>query len=92
MSAGKLAPGKATIVLDFTYEGGATPGKGGIGTLSLAGKTVGEGRVDATNCCTFSLDEGTDVGRDEGTPVTEDYKVPFAFTGIIEKVMIDLSH
>ena len=30
------------------------------------------------------------VGADEGTPVTEAYKVPFKFTGKIAKVTIDL--
>jgi hypothetical protein len=53
-------------------------------------KKVGEGHVDATNCCMFSLDEGTDVVRDEGMPVTEDDEVPFAFKGKIEKVRLDL--
>jgi hypothetical protein len=38
----------------------------------------------------FSLDEAADVGRNDGTPVTEDYKVPFAFNGTIEKVTISL--
>ena len=90
VSAEKLAHGKATIVFDFAYEGGATPGKGGVGSTSVNGRKVGEGRLDATNCCMFSLDEGTDVGRDDGTPVTEDYKVPFAFTGTIRKVEVKL--
>ena len=89
-SSEKLAPGKATVVFDFAYEGGATPGKGGTGTLTVNGKKVGEGRIDATNCCMFSLDEGTDVGRDDGTPVTEDYRVPFAFTGAIKNVEVTL--
>jgi len=30
------------------------------------------------------------VGADEGTPVTEAYKVPFKFTGKIAKVTIEL--
>jgi hypothetical protein len=30
------------------------------------------------------------VGMDEGTPVTEAYKVPFKFTGKIAKVTIEL--
>jgi hypothetical protein len=47
-------------------------------------------KIDATNYCMFSLDEGTDVGRDDGTPVTEDYKVPFAFSGTIKKVEVKL--
>ena len=47
-------------------------------------------RIDRTQCCAFSADEGADVGADEGTPVTEAYKVPFRFTGTIDKVTIDL--
>jgi hypothetical protein len=38
----------------------------------------------------YSVDEGADVGADEGTPVTEAYKVPFKFTGKIGKVTIEL--
>ena len=30
------------------------------------------------------------MGADEGTPVTEAYKVPFKFTGKIDKVTIEL--
>ena len=30
------------------------------------------------------------MGADEGTPVTEDYQVPFTFTGTIDRVTIDL--
>ena len=35
-------------------------------------------------------DEDADVGADEGTPVTEAYKVPFKFTGKIDQVTIEL--
>ncbi len=39
----------------------------------------------------FSADEGADVGVDEGTPVTEDYKAgDNQFTGRIYKVTIDV--
>jgi hypothetical protein len=40
-------------------------------------------RIEHTECRVFSLDEGADVGSDEGTPVTEAYTVPFKFTGKI---------
>ena len=30
------------------------------------------------------------MGADEGTPVTEDYRVPFKFTGQIDSVTIEL--
>jgi len=83
-----LPAGKATIRYEFAYDGGV--GKGGTGTLFVNGKKVATGRVEQTQCCAFSADEGTDVGSDEGTPVTEAYKVPFKFTGKIAKVTIDL--
>ncbi len=84
-----LPAGKATIRFEFAYDGGGL-GKGGVGTLFVNGKGVGTGRIEQTQCCAFSADEGADVGADEGTPVTEVYKVPFKFTGKIAKVTIEL--
>jgi arylsulfatase len=65
-------------------------GKGGTGTLLVNGKKVATGRIEKTQFAVFSADEGADVGADEGTPVTEVYKVPFKFTGKIAKVTIEL--
>jgi arylsulfatase len=84
-----LPAGKATIRFEFAYDGGGV-GKGGTGTLFVNGKKVAAARIDRTQCCAFSADEGADVGADEGTPVTEAYKVPFKFTGKIAKVTIEL--
>ena len=84
-----LPAGKATIRFEFAYDGGGV-GKGGMGTLFVNGKKVATGRIDRTQCCAFSADEGADVGADEGTPVTEAYKVPFKFTGKIARVTIEL--
>jgi arylsulfatase A-like enzyme len=84
-----LPAGKATVKFDFAYEGGGM-GKGGTGTLFVNGKTVATGKIDQTQCCAFSADEGADVGADEGTPVTEAYKVPFKFTGKINKVTVEV--
>jgi arylsulfatase A-like enzyme len=84
-----LRPEKATIRFEFAYDGGG-PGKGGIGTLFVNGKKAATGRIERTQCCAFSSDEGADVGADEGTPVTEAYQVPFKFTGKIAKVTIEL--
>lgn len=84
-----LPPGKASLRFDFAYDGGG-PGKGGTGTLSVNGRNVATGRIAQTQCCAFSADEGADVGADEGTPVTEAYRVPFTFTGRIDKVTIAL--
>jgi arylsulfatase len=84
-----LPAGKATIRYEFTYAGGG-PGMGGTGTITVNGKSVATGKIDETQCCMYSADEGADVGEDEGTPVTEAYHVPFKFTGKIDKVTIDL--
>ena len=84
-----LPAGKATIRFEFAYDGGGV-GKGGTGTLFVNGKKVAGGRIDRTQCCVFSADEGADVGADEGTPVTEAYKVPFKFTGKVAKVTVEL--
>jgi arylsulfatase A-like enzyme len=84
-----LPAGKATIRYEFVYEGGGV-GKGGTGTLSVNGKSVATGKIEQTQCCAFSADEGADVGADEGTPVTDAYQAPFKFTGKIDKVTIDL--
>jgi arylsulfatase len=58
--------------------------------MSANGKTIAEGRLERTIPIAFSLGEGLDVGMDIGSPVDFTYKVPFAFTGKIEKVKIDL--
>jgi arylsulfatase len=84
-----LPAGTATIRFEFAYDGDGV-GKGGVGTLSVNGKNVATGRIDRTQCCAYSADEGADVGADEGTPVTEAYKVPFKFTGKIAAVTIEL--
>ena len=85
----KLAPGKHSVKMAFRYDGGG-PSKGGQATLSVDGKTVAESRFPRTIGYRMSLDETLDIGEDTGTPVSEEYQVPFAFTGKIEKVTIDL--
>jgi arylsulfatase len=83
-----LPAGKATIRFEFAYDGGGM-GKGGTGTLFVNDRKVAAARIEHTQCCVFSADEGADVGADEGTPVA-DYQVPFKFTGRIAKVTIDV--
>jgi arylsulfatase len=84
-----LTPGKHTITMQFTYDGGGI-GKGGTATLAVDGREVANGRVERTVPIRFSLDEGLDVGEDTGTPVNLDYDVPFKFTGKINEVVIEI--
>lgn len=85
-----LPEGKATVKFEFAYDGGGM-GKGGKGTLFVNGEKVAEGRIERTNPLSFSADETADVGVDEATPVTEDYKErDNRFSGKIRKVQIEL--
>jgi arylsulfatase len=89
IAATKAMPaGKHTVVYDFAYDGPGM-GKGGVGTISVNGVKVGEGRLDKTQPGIFSVDDLADVGMDLGTPVGN-YAVPFRFNGKIHKVTIDL--
>lgn len=91
IAARKAVPaGKAVIRFEFAYDGGGL-GKGGTGTIFVDGKKVAEGRVELTQAMVFSADEGADVGEDGETPVA-DYGIPapYAFTGEIGKVVIDV--
>jgi arylsulfatase len=56
------------------------------------GKKVAEGKIERTIGRRFSLDETFDVGEDTGSPVVEDYadKMPFRFTGKLDKLVIEL--
>ena len=68
-----IPPGKATIRMEFAYDGGGVA-KGGLATIYVNDKKVGEGRIERTQPGIFSADETADVGEDDATPVTEDYK------------------
>jgi arylsulfatase A-like enzyme len=85
-----LSPGDHTIVLDFTYDGGGL-GKPGTAKLIVDGKQVAEGRIERTIPFRISADETLDIGEDTGTPVSEDYHVPFRFTGDLKKLGIQLT-
>jgi arylsulfatase len=85
----KLPPGKHVVLVDFKYDGGGI-GKGATVTINVDEKPVAEGRVDRTYAFRVSLDETFDIGEDTGTPVSEDYHVPFKFTGKLNRVLIRL--
>ena len=89
-SKDKLTPGKHSIVLDFKYDGPGI-GKSATATLSVDGAKVADGKIARTIPFRVSADETLDIGEDTGTPVSEDYHVPFKFTGTIHKIVIKLS-
>jgi arylsulfatase A-like enzyme len=85
-----LPAGKATIRYEFEYDGG-DPGSGGKGIIFVNGKRVAEGRIEKTVPFIFSADETVDVGMDNATPVSKDYKEgDNEFTGKIVQVTVEL--
>jgi hypothetical protein len=70
-----LPDGEHQLRMEFAYDGGGL-GKGGDVTLYIT---------------LFTFDETTDVGRESGSPVTDDYPARGnGFTGTVRWVQIDL--
>ncbi len=84
-----LKAGKHTIVFDFKYDG---PGaaKGGTGVLTVDGKELARKTIPHTIPFLMAIDESFDIGSDTRTGVNDDYKLPFHFTGTINKLTFKL--
>jgi arylsulfatase len=87
MSGQRLKPGKHTIQYNFQYDGNGR-GKGGLGTITVDGVKVAEGRIEKTQPGIFSVDDLADIGMDEGTTVAN-YGASSVFNGRILKVHIE---
>jgi arylsulfatase A-like enzyme len=88
-AAEPIAAGKHTVKYDFVFDGGK-PGGGGQSILSVDGQKVAQGKIPKTQPYAYSADEGVDVGMDNETPVSNDYKErDNKFTGTIKKITVD---
>jgi len=96
-----LAPGKHTLEFDFKYDGlGAATlqygspsglGRSGTGYLKVDGKVVATQKMEKTVPMLLQWCENFDVGADTGSPVADkDYRVPFRFTGRIDKLTLTI--
>ena len=91
VSTDVLPKGKTVLGVDLVYEG--RPGERGKSaqvTMTANGAKVAESKFARTVPLQFSLGEGVDVGMDTGSAIDFTYKLPFKFTGKIEKVTVDL--
>ncbi len=82
-----LPEGKVTLKTEFIPDG--SKDGGGMLKLFVNGKPAGEGQLKRS-AFRHGL-EPFEVGRDSITPVSPDYKTPFAFTGTIEKITFTLT-
>jgi arylsulfatase len=92
-SARPVPPGKHTLSVHFIPTGKNQKPDWFSGDIVLAvdGEKVGELKdikTGATYCSMTGY--GLVIGRNIGTPVTHEYKAPFAFTGTLNKVTVEL--
>lgn len=88
-----LPTGKAELRVDYAYESTDPRPKtsvSGTATLFINNTKAGDVKVKRSLTGSIGNYESIELGRDIITPVTEKYKVPYAFTGKINKVVIDL--
>ncbi|WP_148416587.1 arylsulfatase [Haloferax sp. KTX1] len=93
----RVPEGEVSLRMEFEATGEADPaeGKGAPGTVRLYydDERVGEGTIPRTLPITMGLTAGLSCGRDALSTVTAAYRerVPFAFTGDIARVTVDVS-
>jgi arylsulfatase len=87
-----LPPGRHSIAFEFRPDAAGPPvGRGGTGTLLVNGRAVARQAMARTLPFAVQGDETFDVGRDTGSAVDDrDYRVPFAFTGRLERLAVSL--
>lgn len=83
-----LPPGRHKVQVAFKSDGNGI-GSGGGYTLRIDGATAATGMMARTVGFKFSPEEAS-IGFDSGTPITEDYAVPFIYDGRIYSVDFDL--
>lgn len=80
-----LAAGKSQLRVDVTFD---DQKKSGLIDLYVNGVKDGQ-TTFGRSIATMYSHEGVNVGFDDLTSVADTYKVPFAFTGTIDKVTLD---
>ncbi|HXQ90974.1 MAG TPA: arylsulfatase [Acidimicrobiales bacterium] len=82
-----LTPGRHTVVFAYAKTGEHR----GVGRLAVDGQIVGEDEIERFTPMRFSITgAGLTCGYSDGLPVTGDYASPFAFTGRILQVVIEV--
>ncbi|MHB8438010.1 MAG: arylsulfatase [Acidimicrobiales bacterium] len=82
-----VAPGRHELSFAFTR----TADHKGIGRLFVDGRVVGEAEIPRFTPMRFSLTgAGLTCGFGDGVPVSRRYGAPFAFTGTIDRVVLDV--
>jgi len=91
VSTETIPPGRHVLSAEIRVDQEGKFGTGGNVTLRMGKKTIGKGRFEKQVAGYFTVNETFDVGCDTVSPVSDLYESPFAFTGEIIKVMVDVS-
>jgi arylsulfatase len=96
-----LSPGRHTLKFDFQYDGRGMGtlafnnvsgiGRGGMGVHKFDRKEVARQTMEHTVPLIWQWDENSDIGADTGTPVSNDYRVPFRFTGKLNQLTLTIN-
>jgi hypothetical protein len=65
-------------------------GRGGTGVLKVDGNEVARQTMERSIPLILQWEENFDIGADTGTPLAEDYQVPFRFTGKLDKLTLTI--
>lgn len=84
-----LPAGEHLVSAHFEVDS-AERGSGGTVTLRCDGREIGRGRVEHTAPWRLNYLEGLNVGKDTGSPVSDDYRPPFAYSGHLASVTMTL--
>jgi arylsulfatase len=87
MNSSPLPRGSVDLKFNFIKTGDFA----GVGELYVNGELVDQVDMPVMHISTYSLAETFDVGRDTGTQVSELYNDPFAFSGTLDRVIINIS-
>ncbi|MFV0493617.1 arylsulfatase [Mycobacterium sp.] len=92
VSTEPIPTGELTVSMIFETDRPVV-GSGGKVSLWAGERRIGEGELPQTVSLAFTSYAGLDVGRDNGLVVDREYedKAPYAFTGVVEEVVIDLA-
>ena len=77
------------ITFDLDYDGGGF-GKGGVVSIAIDGARVAERRIERTIMIADPHADPFDIGLDSGVPVVPERGASNAFTGVLNKVAVDL--
>jgi arylsulfatase len=87
--AGPSRAGATTVAAAYARDDAG----GGPVTLTVDGATVAEGRLAKDLPFQWQIGGARlHVGEDRGLPVSDDYRPPFACTGTVERVVIELPY